>query len=526
MSQYLAALKERLGQLSDIEQAAALAHWDQQTMMPVHGAAARAQLMSTLARTSHETFVAEETGRLLEGAAGELDAGEAPDPDSDDARLVWLTDRQWEKARRVPTELAAQRALASSAGHETWVAARARSDFAAFEPALARNVELARRYAECHAADPAFSTAYDALLDDFEPRMPTTAVARLFDELKAELVPMIAQIAACPPIDDEPLYARFPVDGQRRLVDEVVALMGFTDEEWRIDDAVHPFAMLLGTGDVRITTRWDESFWPTGLYGAMHECGHGLYEAGIAASLMRTPLGSAESLGVHESQSRMWENMVGRGRPFCGVLAPRIAELAGGQLAGIDPDRLYAAVNRVKPTLIRVEADEATYALHIILRFELEQQLIDGTLKAADLPEAWNARFQEYFGITVADDAAGVLQDVHWSAGMFGYFPAYALGNLIAGQLWERAHVDLPTLEGQLATGELSPLREWLREHVHRYGAKFTTTELLERETGAPISVAPFVRYLKAKLSEVYGLDLIAASDHLRLVNNNGVITD
>jgi carboxypeptidase Taq len=247
----------------------------------------------------------------------------------------------------------------------------------------------------------------------------------------------------------------------------------------------------------------------------MHESGHGLYESGIAPALMRTPLGSAESLGMHESQSRMWENMVGRGRSFCGVLAPRIARLCGGELADIDRDALFAAVNRVKPTFIRVEADEATYALHIVLRFELEQRLIDGSLAVAELPEAWNAASEAYLGITVNDDTQGVLQDVHWSAGMFGYFPTYALGNLIAGQLWERAHRDMPGLDDNLGAGELSPLREWLREHVHRYGAKFTTEELLRREAGGPISVKPFVRYLRAKLSEVYGADFVAppASD-------------
>lgn len=507
MSEYLAALKERLGQLSDIGHAASLAHWDQQTMMPPRGSAARADSLSTLARISHERFVDDETGRLLDRAASELNGA---DPDSDEARLVWLTRRQWEKARRVPTDLEAERARAASVGHEAWVAARATSDYAGFAPSLRHNIDLARRYAECHSGDSDFSTAYDALLDDYEPRMPTTAVAALFHELKAELVPLIARIATATPVDDSPLYARFPIDGQRRLVDEVVAMMGFTPEEWRIDDTVHPFAILVGAGDVRITTRWDEEFWATGLYGAMHECGHGLYESGIAPSLLRTPLGSAESLGMHESQSRMWENMVGRGRPFSGVLAPRVAELAGGDLAGIEAGGLFAAVNRVKPTFIRVEADEATYALHIILRFELEQQLIDGTLDVSDLPEAWNTRFDEYFGIKVTDDADGVLQDVHWSAGMFGYFPTYALGNLIAGQLWERAHADLAGLDGQLAAGELSPLRGWLLEHIHRYGAKFTTTELLERETGQPITVGPFVRYLKAKLSEVYGSDLVA----------------
>ncbi len=284
--------------------------------------------------------------------------------------------------------------------------------------------------------------------------------------------------------------------------------MGFDAAEWRLDDTVHPFATRIGGGDVRITTRWDERFWPTGLFGAMHECGHGLYEAGLPRRLRRSPIGATESLGMHESQSRLWENMVGRGRAFCTVLAPRIAALAGGELSDLDAERLYRAVNRVKPSYIRVEADEATYALHIILRFELEQGLINGDIAVRDLPEAWNARFEEYFGIAVDNDVDGVLQDVHWSAGLIGYFPTYALGNLIAGQLWDRAQTDLGDLEDQLAAGELAPLRQWLGERVHRHGAKFTTAELLAREAGGPMSVAPFTSYLKAKLGDVYGLDL------------------
>jgi carboxypeptidase Taq len=505
MSQYFAQLRDRLGQLADLGHAASLAHWDQQTMMPSRGSASRADALATLARLGHELFADDETGRLLDGAASELNGS---DPDGDDARLVQVTRRQWDKARRVPTELAAEQARAASVGHEAWVAARSASDFAGFAPFLQHNIELSRRYVECHQDDPDFACAYDVLLDDYEPRISSTTVAGLFDELKAELVPVIARIAAAADVDDRVLYTRFPIEGQRRLVDQAVALMGFTSDGWRIDDTVHPFAIQVGSGDVRITTRWDQDFWPTSLYGAMHECGHGLYESGIAPALMRTPLGEAESLGVHESQSRLWENMVGRGRPFCGLLAPRIAELAGGELAGLDAEVLYRAVNRVKPTFIRVEADEATYALHIVLRFELEQALIDGTLAVSDLPEAWNTRFEEYLGIQVTDDADGALQDVHWSAGMFGYFPTYALGNLIAGQLWERAHADIPALDSELAAGELMGLREWLREHIHRHGAKYTTTELLQRETGAPISVQPYASYLKAKLSDVYGMDL------------------
>jgi carboxypeptidase Taq len=334
-------------------------------------------------------------------------------------------------------------------------------------------------------------------------------VATLFDELKRELVPLIATLRDnADRVDVSCLHGSFPVDKQRALVSGVLALMGFNRDGWRIDDAVHPFASGFGAGDVRITTRWDATYFPAALYGAMHECGHGLYEEGIAGELRRTPLGHGESLGMHESQSRLWENMVGRGRPFSGVLAPRVSELFADSLTGIDADTLYRAVNRSEPSFIRVEADEATYGLHIILRFELEQELIEGRLAVADLPEAWNARFREYFGLDVPDDAHGVLQDVHWSAGLIGYFPTYALGNLIAGQLWQRIHQDLPDVDEQIAAGELSPLREWLRERVHRHGAKFTTAELLERVVGGPIEVGPFVSYLKAKLGDVYGLSL------------------
>ncbi len=281
--------------------------------------------------------------------------------------------------------------------------------------------------------------------------------------------------------------------------------MGFDAAGWRMDTAVHPFATSFGAEDIRITTRWEEPYLPAGIYGAMHECGHGLYEAGVDAALQRTPLAHAESLGLHESQSRLWENLVGRSRAFSSVLAPMIQELFGPELAA---EQLYRAVNRVRPSFIRVEADEATYALHIILRFELEQELIEGRLDVADLPEAWNARFKNYLGLDVPDDARGVLQDVHWAMGAIGYFPTYALGNLIACQLWQRALADVPDLDERVAHADLAPLREWLREHIHRHGAKFTMPELLEREVGAPIAVEPFVAYLKSKLSDVYGVKL------------------
>jgi carboxypeptidase Taq len=503
MTAVLDLLQERLAEIADLGNVMHLLEWDQQTMMPARGAVGRAEALATLRRVSHEKFVADETGRLLDDAQAALDG---TPPDADAASLVRVTRRRWEKARRVPPELAADLARAASIGQAAWIEARAASDFAAFAPYLERNLELARRYVDCFDS---YSVPYDVLLDDFEPGIRTAAVARLFAELKAELVPLIAALTQHRDrVDDSCVHGSFPIEQQRALVGDVVKLMGFDPGGWRIDTSVHPFATSFGAHDVRITTRWEERFFPMALYGAMHECGHGLYEAGIAPSLQRTPLGHAESLGLHESQSRLWENMVGRGRPFCGVLAPLIAKRFGGVVAQLDGDTLYRAVNHVQPSFIRVEADEATYSLHVVLRFELEQELIEGRLTVAELPEAWNARFKAYLGLDVPDDAHGVLQDVHWSMGAIGYFPTYALGNLIAGQLWQRAQADIPDLDDRLGGGDLHSLREWLREHVHRHGSKFTMHELLDRVVGGPIAVEPYVGYLKGKLGDAYGIKL------------------
>ncbi len=487
-------LRHHLAEIEDVHNAAQVLGWDQHTMMPRSGATARSEALATLGRIGHDMFTSDQTGRLLDAAAASLNGGAE---DSDDARLVSVTRRRWDKARRVPSELAAALARASSVGQEAWVEARKNSDFAAFAPYLKRNLELARRYVDCFEG---FECAYDVLLDDYDPGMRTRRVAELFDELKAELVPLVADLSDRA-IDHSILQVKFPVEKQRALVADVVQRMGFDPRSWRLDDTVHPFATSFGSHDVRITTRWDEDFFPMALYGAMHECGHGLYEAGVAESLQRTPLGRTESLSLHESQSRMWENMVGRGRAFCGVLAP----LIGQHLErSVDADALYKAVNRVERSHIRVEADEVTYGLHIVLRFELEQELIDGQLAVEDLPEAWDTRMKDYLGLDVPDAALGVLQDVHWSAGLIGYFPTYALGNLIAGQLWEQIHADLPDIEDSIAASDLAPLREWLREHVHRHGSKFSTTELLQRVVGSDIQVGPFVGYLKQKLASVY----------------------
>jgi len=506
MSTAMHELRERLGEVSDLEQAAGTLQWDQQTMMPRAGAAARAEQLATLETVVHERATSSELGTLLDRAAEES-AGEPPD--SDAASLVRVARRDYDKARRVPGELKAEMARAGSLGQEAWERARAQSDFALFRPHLERGLELKRRYVECFSGE--FDCAYDALLDDFEPGTRTAEVAAVFEELKAGLVPLIAAIAERVGTTGEekastsPLYGAFPAEAQRALVLQILPRLGFDPVGWRLDEAAHPFAT--GTpGDVRLTTRYEEDHLGMALYSALHECGHGLYEAGVAPELARTPLGSGVSLGLHESQSRLWENVVGRSRPFCTWALPLLQAAFPPQFAGVEVEELFRAANRVRPSLIRVEADEATYSLHVILRFELEQELIEGRLAVADLPEAWNARMRDYLGVEVPDDARGVLQDVHWSAGLFGYFPTYALGNVISLQIWERARAELPDLDARIERGELAPLREWLREHLHRYGRKFTPRETLVLAAGAPLDVRPYLAYLREKLGAVYGL--------------------
>jgi carboxypeptidase Taq len=501
MATAMSELKQRLAEIADLSHAGAVLHWDQNVTMPAKGSSQRGDALATLARIEHDRFIAADTGRLLEAAASEV---EAMPEDSDEARLVSKTQRDYDKARRVPSALAAELAKAASSGYEAWVAARSADDFSMFAPYLQNNLDLTREYVDCFDE---YDAPYDVLLDDYEPGGTSVHVRALFDELKAELVPLIAQLRERQ-VDPSPLHVAYPLAGQRQLADEVLRRMGFTDEAWRFDDTVHPFATSFGRDDVRITTRFQDDYFPMGLYGAMHECGHGLYEQGVAEALQRTPLSHPRSLALHESQSRMWENFVGRGREFNEFLHPRLVELSGGALEGVGAGALFKALNAVKPSLIRFEADETTYSMHIVLRFELEQELLEDKLTLADLPEAWNSRMRDYLGIEVPSDADGVMQDVHWSAGLIGYFPTYALGNLIAGQLWEKIQRDLPDLPAQIAAGDLRGLREWLRENVHRHGGKFSSRELLERVVNEPIAVGPFVRHLKAKLSDVYELSL------------------
>ena len=493
-------LTKKLAEIHDVHMARSILSWDQHTKMPPKGGEVRAEQLGTLDRIAHELFIDDDIGALLE----ELRPyEESHDYDSDEASLLRVTRREYEKARRVPSDLRAELTRAGAIALAAWVEARQKSDFAIFLPYLRRNVELQREYVACF---PKEENDYDVLLDDFDEGMKTTEVRAVFDELKTELIPLIAEITErADAVDNSCLTGHFPVDRQRAFALEVLEQLGYDHESWRLDPTVHPFAMSAATTDIRLTTRYDEADMNS-LFAAIHEFGHGFYEAGIDPRLERTPLSQVTSMSLHESQSRMWENLVGRSLPFWKHFYPRLQAAYPGQFDEVELDEFYRAINKVEPSLIRIEADEATYNLHIILRFELEQEILEGSLDLADLPAAWNARMTEYLGVDVPDDAHGVLQDVHWSGGAIGYFPTYSLGNVISVQLWEHVREAIPDLDQQLERGEFGELSSWLRESLHRNGRKFTSKETLERLVGGGIDSGPYLRYLKDKLGGIYGI--------------------
>jgi carboxypeptidase Taq len=500
----LEELRERLAEINDLGRARALLGWDERTQMPPAGAEVRAEQVATLARIRHELLISDELGLLIDAARPET---EALPYDSDEASLVRVAHRGWEKARRVPSDLRGEITRASSIAEHAWADARTNSDFAAFLPHLRRNVDLTRRYAACFDDFEGFDHEFDPLLDDYEPGMTTPEVAAILGELRDGIQALIAAVAdSAESVDDSCLHGDFPLDAQETLAREVVAELPLQEGAWRLDQTVHPFASAISPADLRITTRFDPDYIGTAVWSVIHEGGHAMYENGVPRELWRSPLASPSSLGFHESQSRLWENWVGRGRPYLEHLLPRLRDLFPDRLGGVDVDALYRAANRIEPSLIRVEADQVTYNLHIILRFELELEIFDGTIDLADLPEAWNAKVDGYLGISVPDDANGVLQDVHWAGGSFGYFPTYSLGNVIAGQLWDRIISEVSEVETRIGRAELMPLRDWLRQNLHRHGNKFMPKELMERVVGGPIDVAPYVRQLHERAAEIYGI--------------------
>ena len=484
-------LRELLGEVDDLRKAATVLFWDQRVMMPPGGAQARAEASATVGRLAHEKFVASELGKLLDA----LDEHEY-DYDSVEASLIRVTRRDYEKAVRVPPELTGEIRRASALAVSAWGPAKEASDYAALLPHLEKNLELRHRYVECF--EPPDET-YDLLLDDYEPLMKTTEVRAIFDDLKRELVPLIKEIGDAGEVDASFLQGEFDVEKQREFSLHVLGQFGFTADEWRLDQTAHPFMCSPGAHDVRLTTNFRPNDL-TSVFATMHEFGHGVYEWGVAPELHRTPLGSGVSLAVHESQSRSWENLVGRSRVFWRRFYPRLQETFP-QLGSVDEEPFYRAVNKVHPSLIRIDADEVTYNLHIILRFELEQELIEGRIDLKDLPQEWNARMHDYLGIEVPDDARGVLQDMHWAGGSIGYFPTYALGNVISVQIWERLTDEVGDVDEQIERGDFGEIREWLRSHLYVLGRKYTPQETIERVTGTRIDAGPYVRYLRRKLA-------------------------
>jgi carboxypeptidase Taq len=491
MSDALVELKERLAKIADLEKVGRLLSWDHQTMMPPAGSDHRAEHLATLRRISHELLIDDETGRLLEELRP---LEESLDADSDDVALLRLVRRDFEKAVRVPTELRGEMTRAAAQARPIWVKARAASSFEQFLPALERNVELRHEYVACFDG---VDEPYDILLDDFEPQTTTAEVRETFDELKPELMSLIAELKD-DDVDASFLEGTFPIDRQEKLAKEVVALFGFRPDTWRLDPTEHPFASGAGVDDIRITTHYDPASLKS-LFSTMHEYGHGLYSHQQPRHLERLPTGAACSLGIHESQSRLWENLVGRSAPFWRLFYPRAQEAFADQLRGVELDHFLAGINRVRPSLIRIKADEVTYGMHIILRFELEQDIINRRVELRDLPEVWNGQMSEYLGVEVPNDAQGVLQDTHWASGLIGYFATYLLGTVMSVQIWERMLEDVPTLEEEIERGEFASLRDWLGEHVHAHGRKFSPQETLRRATGTTIDPKPYLAYLRAK---------------------------
>jgi len=498
MSEKLNQLKEILGEVSDLNHAASVLSWDQQVNMPPGGGEARGQQLATLGKLSHEKSTSDKVGKLLDDLKQEF-AGS----DSDDAALVRVAARNYDKAMRVPSEFVSEQAVVTTAAFEAWVEAKKKSDFSIFHPHLEKVFDLARKYVSFF---PPSDHPYDVLLDDYEPGMKTADVQGIFDKLRPQQVKLIRNIKSAKQVKDDFLHKKYAEKKVWDFSAAIASKFGYDFTRGRQDKAAHPFETSFSVNDVRITNRYEPDNPLATLFSGMHEAGHAMYEQGVNPAYERTPLANGVSSAVHESQSRMWENLVGRSLPFWEHFFPELKKIFPTQLDGISAKTFYKAINKVEPTFIRVNADEATYNLHIMLRLELEIAMIEGKIAIKDLPEIWNTKMQEYLGITPPDDAHGVLQDIHWSAGLIGYFPTYALGNLVSAQLWEKINKDIRDLDQQIHNGKFDALLAWLRKNIHVHGHKYDPQDLVKKVAGSKIDPSAYVRYLTKKYSDIYGL--------------------
>lgn len=492
----IAKLKEYVSEIRELESAASLAHWDQRTCMPEKGAEARARVVGRLERLAFERLVSPELEKLLREAETRLDGASETD-----RALVRYWKREHERKRAIPPDLYQEFVITCSRAERVWEEAKARSDFSLFAPHLEQVVELVRKMAALLGYE---ESPYDALLEEFEPGMTASRLREILPALREELVPFVRKIARGTPPPALP-QGPFPIPAQRALARKALATIGYDFSGGRLDDSVHPFTVGIGPGDVRVTDRFSEENPFSGLFGALHEGGHALYDQGFPEGLAWTGLDSGASFGIHESQSRLWENQVGRSLAFWRFFHPALVQHLPA-FRNTTPEEVWRMACRVQPSLIRVEADEVTYNLHIALRFELELELIEGRISVRELPERWNRAMEAYLGVAPPDDAQGVLQDVHWSGGMFGYFPSYMLGNLYAAQLMAAAEREIPDLWDRIAVGDTGPLFSWLREEVHSRGRLDPPEELIKRVTGQGLTPRPFLSYIREKYSRVYKL--------------------
>lgn len=493
-------LLELGAEIADLSGIMALLGWDQQVMMPPGGAEERGMQSAVLGRIMHEKFTSDEVGDLianLEEEVGDLSA------ETDEARAVKFAKREFEKRARVPLPLLMETIVTASRAHEMWVKAKAGSDFSIFQPLLEKTVDLRKQYAELFQP---YDHIYDALLDDFEPGMKTADVKEIFDALRPRQVELIKEISQKEAPDDSFLRQPYKREYQEMFGKEVITRFGYDWNRGRLDVAPHPFTTSFGLGDVRITTRYLKNDGGSALFSTMHESGHAMYGQGVADKYKRHILGGSASLAIHESQSRLWENIIGRSKEFWSFFYPSFKMLFPEYLGNINLRDFYRGINKIQPSLIRVEADEATYNLHVMLRLEIEIGLMEGTMTVADLPEIWNQKMTEYLGITPSNDAEGVLQDVHWSGGMIGYFPTYALGNLASVQLWDKLLEQNPNVPAEVAQGKFDTILNWMREHVHQYGSKYEPQEIMIKATGSKITPEPYMKYLKEKYTDIYDL--------------------